>query len=617
METHQRATGGSESTKISQRYPALMADLPFARFMRSFRWIRACKLFCVLAGLIPISLVLWYAISQGRQVPVGNQWWDPVYIAIKTRTGTLTLEDLFVSSIGHRPLIIRVVTALYTLATDYEAGLLAFATFVVTLLNLCMALLLLKANPRLVPVLLFFFSIVLFTLYDPDSWLDMYYSVWQIALFFTLTGLFILQTLRPGWLAFAFLILAAVGASFSIGSGLAAWIALPLAALGRREYRRVDYAIVWFVFFSLFLAFYMSNYAVNPFKSEYDGPSLRDGVVSSASFLFQFQAARFGIESDTVALALTLAASLVGGVNLWLIMSSKNGVAIASVWGALASFAFVNAAIVLLGRGVSLGIASRYSPGADGLWLSIIALGVLVLARRPSLYIVSANVALLATVVIMSAWRDIQSIYTFSDAQIAAACDHSIVEYPLYRNDHFHQCFEWSEDQSVYHLAALRLSVFRKERQRLILPQTNIRIITDMPNRWLSVYVRDYMLRGIKWEDIYSLAPMPGIWALRTEPNTSPFYRGEWSTEILPQPLRQVWGDAAALTSDLSMLAADQPQVWYLNTPETEGNFPAIVEAFRKLDFTGSKYPISEPYYASAHFNLWCFERTGSGGCAR
>jgi hypothetical protein len=226
-----------------------MTELPFARAKAGLRLLRACNGFCVLAGLIPISLVLWFVISQARPFPVGDEWWDPIFIAVKTRTGTLTLEDLFILSVGHRPLTIRVMAVLYTLATDYSPKTLAFMTCFVTLLNLCVTLLLLKTSARLAPVLFFFFAIILFTLYDPDSWLDMYFSTWQIAFFFGLLGLFFLQTLQPGWLAFSVLVSAALGASLSVGSGLAAWIAIPLAALGRREYRRVDFAVAWVVLF--------------------------------------------------------------------------------------------------------------------------------------------------------------------------------------------------------------------------------------------------------------------------------------------------------------------------------------------------------------------------------
>src|SRR5262249_18831374 len=159
----------------------------------------------------------------------------------------------------------------------------------------------------------------------------------------------------------------------------------------------------------------------------------------------------------------------------------------------------------------------------------------------------------------------------------------SIVDYPLYRDKRFHECFIWSENQSVYHLAALRLSVFRDEMPRLILPRTDAPVITDMPNKWLSVYVRDYMLAGVPWQALYSIAPRPGVYSQPAGPYSRPYNRGEWPTDILPQPLRQIWESPTELASDLSKLTLNQPLLWYLNTPETEANFQTIERALTEL----------------------------------
>ena len=252
-------------------------------------------------------------------------------------------------------------------------------------------------------------------------------------------------------------------------------------------------------------------------------------------YLFRFLAVRF--DTPKMAPLLALLSSLVLGVNWWQIMRSKNGVATAALWGSLALYTIGTAALVLLARGTF--IAQRQSPGSDGFWLAFIALSLLVLARRPPVHVAILNVSLLVALVIFSVRKDIRTLQ--HDLHYSNPCDQSIVDYPLYRDGHFHECFIWSEDQSVYHLAALRLSVFRNETPRLILPQTDAPVITDMPNRWLSVYVRDYMLAGLPWQNLYSIAPMPGAWSQRAEPYTSSvqsrglwssYNRGEWPTDI-------------------------------------------------------------------------------------
>jgi hypothetical protein len=96
-------------------------------------------------------------------------------------------------------------------------------------------------------------------------------------------------------------------------------------------------------------------------------------------FCFKLRA----FESYAIALGLTLAASLVGAVNLWQLMRSKNDTAQASVWIAIACFSFATAALAVLGRGYYYPIPSRYSPGSDGFWMSLIALAIMTLARRP------------------------------------------------------------------------------------------------------------------------------------------------------------------------------------------------------------------------------------------
>jgi hypothetical protein len=196
----------------------------------------------------------------------------------------------------------------------------------------------------------------------------------------------------------------------------------------------------------------------------------------------------------------------------------------------------------------------------------------------------------------------------------SARCVQTIRDFPLYRDESFRKCFNWSDDQSVYHLAALRLSVFRDEKSELILPRAEAPVITDLPNRWLSVYVRDYMMAGVPSDKLYSIAPVSGEWRQMERPY-SQFYRGEWSTDILVQPLARVWTSPAALKPDLSTLLADQPLVWYLTTPETDAHMAEIDPALSKLGYVRSTFQITSARYRFARFSLWCFEQLGSDAC--
>src|SRR5262249_2281998 len=151
---------------------------------------------------------------------------------------------------------------------------------------------------------------------------------------------------------------------------------------------------------------------------------------------------------------------------------------------------------------------------------------LLVLRKHPPAPLAILNTFFLAAMV---SFTVLINFFWLTRADGSARCDQIIRDFPLNRDENFRKCFYWSDDQSVYHLAALRLSVFRNEKSELILPRAGAPVITDLPNRWLSVYVRDYMMAGVPSDKLYSIAPVSGEWRQMERPY-SPFHRGEWST---------------------------------------------------------------------------------------
>jgi hypothetical protein len=199
---------------------------------------------CVFAGaaLAPILAAAWYVNEHANSAPVGDQWWDVVYIAVKTKAGILTLDDLFTYAGGHRLFTIRVITAISAALTEFDIRVLRFATFVAALGCFVLSLVLISRSERqLTPLAALLLSVTLFTLYNTNSWLDYYFSVWHQATLFFLLGLVVLQRMQPGPLAFGLCLLCATAAGFSGVVGPVAWLCLPIAALGTAEYRRFKF----------------------------------------------------------------------------------------------------------------------------------------------------------------------------------------------------------------------------------------------------------------------------------------------------------------------------------------------------------------------------------------
>lgn len=565
----------------------------------------------VLLALLPIAQVILYVASQANLAPVGDQWWDVGYVAIKTRAGTLALEDLFIYYLGHRPFVIRVLTVIFTVLTDYNVQIMRFTAVVIALLNLVMAsLLVAHRHKKLLPFAIPLFALVLFTLYHEDSWLDFYFSVWHQTLFFALLGLLVVQRLPPGWRTFALIIGCALGATFSLGLGIAAWFSLPVAWLARRSYRHWKYIAVWGIVFAACMAFYRSDYSVSPHETESRSFSpqalLQDGVVLTSVYLLQFQSTRF--DTDTVnlfALALAVMVVLLLCANSVLLARREGRLETPTLWLSLVLYSFGGAGLTIVGRGVYFPVPARYSPGDDGFWLALVALGLLVLVQRPRPLLTAANGVVLALVVLLTMQKDVWLLQRDADPY-PPACDQCVLDTPLLRDNCFRACFYWGDEQSVYQFAALRLSVFRDVPPRLLLPEAASPVVSDMPHRWLGVYVRDYLLAGVPAVNVATIAPEQGAWAL---PNTpySPFYRGEWSTDLLLQPLENLWENAESFAAALPTQWAGLPRVWYVNTPETEANFRIVDTAFAEAGYVGERWTINDPRDATARFNLWCY----------
>jgi hypothetical protein len=368
------------------------------------------------------------------------------------------------------------------------------------------------------------------------------------------------------------------------------------------------------------MAFYTSGYAVSPYESEGTSLSLQGllsgGLSPSFAYLIRFQAARF--DTDKVSLfptALVISTLVVMAVNSWYVARHEKRLENVAMWVSLALFPLGGAVLTMAGRGLFLPVPPRYAPGTDGFWIGFVALALLASAYRQRRIVVTANAVLITIMVILTVQKDMWLLERNADPY-PESCDQCVLEYPLSRGDCFRVCFLWGEEQSVYHLAALRLSVFRDERPRLVLREAKSPVVVDMPNRWLSVYVRDYMLAGVAPEDTYHIAPLQGTWKLPTEPY-SPYYRGEWSTDILREPLTNTYATPDAFAAEFPARLIGQPRVWYINTPETEVNFERIERVFAEGGYVGQAVPISDPRYVAARFAVRCFEARGSGACSR
>ena len=58
---------------------------------------RAANCLFLFAGLVPIALVAWYVITQGSQVPVGDQWCGSCVHRSEDANGYAYIRKIFLS----------------------------------------------------------------------------------------------------------------------------------------------------------------------------------------------------------------------------------------------------------------------------------------------------------------------------------------------------------------------------------------------------------------------------------------------------------------------------------------------------------------------------------------
>ena len=262
----------------------------------------------------------------------------------------------------------------------------------------------------------------------------------------------------------------------------------------------------------------------------------------------------------------------------------------AALWSALALYSLGAALLVLFARGPAP--LSRYSPGADGFWLAVIALSLWRIWERPRRWVVCVNAGTLIFLVVGSVWVDFAALRNSVLPPWPPSCESAIVDYPLVRISLFIDatCGARTRVSTNWPRCDCRYSATRLEG---LSAGNGWSVVTDMPNRWLSVYVRDYMLAGVPAENIYSVAPFPGMWPTPAEVYSRPFDDGELSTDVLPDPLLQSWRTVDELAGDVSLLKDRPPVVRYLTAKEMEADFATLERRLTRAGYRALSMPIA------------------------
>ncbi|MEM6281537.1 MAG: hypothetical protein AAF787_05030 [Chloroflexota bacterium] len=198
----------------------------------SLNWIQQpVNVTGVLAGFVPLAYLVYFIHAFWLNIPRADSLRSAT-IAFKTASGTLTLDDILQSAIGHLtiPSYLMTIASVHLLDWNLRVELLFNFTIAVATFGLLMFLVW-RTDRQIFPFVLFPASLLFFSVQQNLNWIIVYHGVWfhvQFLILLAATLVIFTRNQRNGLIAALVL---TVIATFSHGAGAVGWGVLLLAML--------------------------------------------------------------------------------------------------------------------------------------------------------------------------------------------------------------------------------------------------------------------------------------------------------------------------------------------------------------------------------------------------
>lgn len=614
-------------------------------------WIRKAHRLALLPAAI---LALVFVRLRFLNIPVGDQWYDPVNIVVKASTNQLSWRDLFAMAEGHRPLTIRLLALAGTFLFRLSPALMSLATWLVSLANVYVIYSLFRGDPLVQKtrlnayslLCLFGLSSVVFVIHDQQAWIDFYFATWQLSLFFFLCACLCLQRLS-GWTAFVGAALFCFASTFSLGLGLASWLAIPVVAFGYRRMRTIHFLVAWAALSSATLYVYQSSLA-NPL-SEASGSQRMQGFatlldshswISLIGMLAKIPLLFFSrlwipatVWDGTVAPKLILFFSIFSVLLFAVLMAwlcSIKCFQTASTWLGIAMYSFLGAGLVFLSRQKFMP-ELRHGAGAEPFWMALIVVSTLYLSRAatlqplPALFSQHASrgpvrwllqILACGALVLIPILSFAKTITEFAlPNRFPKECTKFTTDYFLLRDQSLRSCFEFIDERSVYQLSLLGLANLNTN--RLDLPQldASATIISLLPGKLLSAFMGDSLVahRLFSSSNISAHANLITLASgeeTRPKSGHNPFKQSmDWSGRGRFYEPALFAESLPSLLTALRARTLDQNPIYLIDASETQSDAAQVLRLLQAKGLTLAKeLTLRSPKEQTRFLRLRCFQ---------
>lgn len=354
-------------------------------------WVLGLRGAAPAAALLPIALALAYVLDNGVITPTYDEWPVTVPVIVQAVDGTMPLSELFRLSNVHVHLLPQTVSVVLALLTGYDSRWeLAFSF--ATLLAACGLTLALWRRAGLTTLHGWSWVILIALVFDMTQFINFILPFQKVS-WFVVLGVYasadVVQRWGPtrtGWLVGG---IVASATAWSFLGGHLLWLLIP-AAMGLAGGRGWRPFARWFVWMLINLIPYVLIIL----------PELRKeantlGEAEPLSFLLTFLGGPFSGSLDPAApYAATdvTQAALVGGLgiglfglSLYAVLRDRGRRQRTAPWLLLIAFSVGSAALVLVGRGATVLLAtnSRFTTLAIPFWIGLFGLTVIAAGVAP------------------------------------------------------------------------------------------------------------------------------------------------------------------------------------------------------------------------------------------
>lgn len=330
----------------------------------------------MLLACIFIALVIVFARTYGENVPLNDQAFYSLPIAVEAANGNFSFSSMLTKNNGNRLLWTNLITYALAVTTHWNIHLEAWVSLIVAGLIFIVFIKLAEFDLKYaMPLIVILFAALVFSLNQQLNWIWGPHNSSFFFVFFFLLAVLVIRQKSVGWRALILAALFCFCSLFSLQQGIVSWPAMVIVLLAR-GYRGWKFYTFWIGVTVLSIALFTSHTAVG--STLYQAISIPENFIQWVIFIL----ALFGTPIVTNDLSL---AAFMGFILLLLLAANliylgvyKQRWLFVGVWTSLAAFSGAIAFLISIGRldmsGIERASSTWYITHSLLAWTAVIAM---------------------------------------------------------------------------------------------------------------------------------------------------------------------------------------------------------------------------------------------------